>query len=337
MESLSDVSLKDLNTFGVDVKAKQLISVTSEEELLRVLKDFYTEELFILGGGSNMLLTKDLDKTVLHINLPGIKILSETENEVLIEAGAGENWHQFVMWCVDKGFGGLENLSLIPGNVGTSPIQNIGAYGVELKDTFHSCEAIHIQTLERKTFFLEDVEFGYRDSVFKGPLKNQYVITRVLFRLTKNQHRLNTSYGVIESELKSRGITSPGIRDISEAVMAIRQSKLPDPRTLGNSGSFFKNPVISTKAWKALQAEYPDIPSFKLPDGTIKVPGGWLIEKAGFKGYRKGDAGVHEKQALVLVNYGKASGQDILSLAKMIQEKVKERFAVELQPEVNIF
>ncbi len=337
MKSLSNVSLKDFNTFGVDVKAKQLISVTSEQELLRVLKDFYAEELFILGGGSNMLLTRDLDKTVLHINLTGIHILSETENEVLIEAGAGENWHQFVMWCVDRNFGGLENLSLIPGNVGTSPIQNIGAYGVELKDRFHSCEAIHIQTLEKKTFHLEDCEFGYRDSVFKGPLKDQYIITKVVFRLTKNHHSLITSYGAIKQELYSKGIKALGIREISDAVISIRQSKLPDPRKLGNSGSFFKNPIISEEKFKKLQKNYPDVPHYPLANGDFKVPGGWLIEKAGLKGFRKGDAGVHEKQALVLVNYGRASGQEILSLAKMIQKKVKEKFAITLQPEVNIF
>lgn len=337
MNSLSNVSLKDFNTFGVDVKAKQLISVTNEQDLLTVLQDFYAQELFILGGGSNMLLTKDLDKTVLHINLTGIRILSQTENEVMIEAGAGENWHQFVMWCVERGYGGLENLSLIPGNVGTSPIQNIGAYGVELKDTFHSCEAIHIQTLEKKIFYLEDCEFGYRDSVFKGPLKDQYVITKVVFQLTKKHHRLNTSYGAIESELMTMGIMTRGIKEISQAVIAIRQSKLPDPRKIGNGGSFFKNPVVSKERFKGLKEEYPDLPGFPLSDGTFKVPGGWLIEKAGLKGYRKGDAGVHEKQALVLVNYGSASGVEILSVAGMIQEKVKEKFEIELQPEVNIF
>lgn len=337
MHTFSNRSLQPYNTFGIDVSARKFISVESISELRSVLKQTYASELFILGGGSNMLLTRDLDKTVVHVALKGIQVLSETEDSVVVEAMAGENWHDFVMYCIDNDFGGLENLSLIPGNVGTTPIQNIGAYGVEIKDSFESCLALHRQTLEIREFSRKDCEFGYRDSIFKNALKDQYVIVSVSFRLTKNNHQLNTSYGSIDKFLEEEGITEPGIRDISTAVIKIRQSKLPDPKELGNSGSFFKNPVIDQSQFRELQEKFPEIPFYTLSEDEVKLPAGWLIDRAGMKGYREGDAGVHRNQALVLVNYGAATGGEILNLSRKVQEKVKMLFGVELEPEVNIF
>lgn len=331
-----NTSLKEYNTFGIDVKAEKFISITSVEELKEVLRQTYASELFVLGGGSNMLLTGDLKKTVLHIAIKGKEVISETDEEVIIEASAGENWHQFVLWTLSHGYGGLENLSLIPGNVGTAPIQNIGAYGVELKDVFYSCKAIHLQTLEEKEFDLVSCDFGYRNSVFKNKLKGEFIITSVRFKLSKKDHQLHTGYGALQSQLKAAKITKPCIKDISDAVIAIRQQKLPDPREIGNSGSFFKNPVISSEEFKKLQEKYPEAPHYTISENEVKVPAGWLIDHAGFKGYRKGDAGVHKNQALVLVNYGNATGAEILDLAREIQEKIKNQFGIELEPEVNI-
>lgn len=325
-----------MNTFGIDVLAEQYISISKEEELQEVLRRIYASEIFILGGGSNMLLTKNIEKTVVHINLKGIEILEETDDYIDLKVAAGENWHQFVMFCVNHNYGGLENLSLIPGYVGTSPIQNIGAYGVELKDCFLSCKAIHRQTSDFKTFTAEDCEFGYRQSVFKNKLKDQYIITSVNFRLSKKNHKLILDYGTIKETLASRAISSPTIKDISDAVIAIRSSKLPNPNELGNSGSFFKNPVIPAEEFKKL-SEKEELRYYKLPDGTYKIPAGWMIDQVGLKAYREGDAGVHKNQALVLVNHGKATGQDVLKLSQLVQKKVKERFNIELEPEVNIF
>lgn len=337
MHTVTNKSLKQYNTFGIDVKAHKFISVQTVEDLKEVLKNAYASELFILGGGSNMLLTGDIEKTVVHVDLKGVRILEESENEVLVQAMAGENWHQFVLFSIDNDFGGLENLSLIPGNVGTAPIQNIGAYGVELKDSFEQCTALDVQTLELKTFNRDDCEFGYRDSVFKNSEKGKYIITSVTFRLTRKNHRLNTGYGSISEQLKEQGIEAPGIKDISNAVIEIRQSKLPDPKKLGNSGSFFKNPVISKNKSEELQEIYPEMPFYKIDENHVKVPAGWLIDHAGLKGYREGDAGVHNKQALVLVNYGNATGKDILQLSKKVQNRVFDLFGIQLQPEVNIF
>ena len=337
MQIQKNAPLKAHNTFGIDVRAKQYISITSVDELKHILKRFYAEELFVLSGGSNMLLTKDVDATVLHIKINGIDIIEENDTDVTVEAKAGENWHSFVEWCIDNDYGGLENLSLIPGLVGTSPIQNIGAYGVELKDHFVSCQAIHKQTLEQKTFSKEQCKFGYRDSVFKNEYKNQYIITSVRFRLTKRNHDLKTSYGAIQTELEKRNIDKPSIKDIADAVVYIRQSKLPDPRKIGNSGSFFKNPVVPVEFFNKIHAEFPEMPFYELPEENYKIPAGWLIEKCNFKGFKQGDAGVHKNQALVLVNYGSASGQEILNLAKAIQYKVQQKFNIQLETEVNIF
>lgn len=332
-----NISLKSYNTFGIDVNAKQFISINTIDELRELLKQNYSGDLFLLGGGSNMLLTKDIDATVMHLNILGKRILKETKNSVFVEALAGENWHQFVLWTLENNWGGLENLSLIPGNIGTAPIQNIGAYGVELKDTFVSCDAIDIQTLESVSFTAEECEFGYRNSIFKNKVKGKYIITGVTFKLKKKNHELRTNYGTITEFLKCSGISEPTIQDVSQAIIKIRQQKLPDPRILGNSGSFFKNPVISMEDLAQLSKEYPEIPYYTISKNEAKIPAGWLIDQAGFKGYREGDAGVHKNQALVLVNYGNASGKEILLLAKKIQRKIKEQFNINLEPEVNIF
>ncbi|MEO2071545.1 MAG: UDP-N-acetylmuramate dehydrogenase [Zunongwangia sp.] len=334
MKVIHNVSLKPYNTFGIDVRASKFIKIQTIEDLKKILRKTYAEELFILGGGSNMLLTGDIHKTVLQIDLKGKEVLEVKDDYAIIKAHAGENWHEFVLWTLKNDFGGLENLSLIPGNVGTSPIQNIGAYGVELKDNFVSCEAINIQTLESRTFTLEDCEFGYRNSVFKNKLKAQYIITTVNFKLSTKNHQLKIDYGAIKSELE--GIENPTIKDISDAVIRIRESKLPNPAKIGNSGSFFKNPVISMEVFKNLQQDFPEIPNYPISECEVKIPAGWLIDKAGLKGHRDGDAGVHIKQALVLVNYGNASGSDILMLSIKIREIVKEKFGIDLEPEVNI-
>lgn len=336
MRVLRNFSLKDHNSFGIDVRADKFISIENINDLRSLLRKSYASELFILGGGSNMLLTGDIHKTVLHIALKGIKVASETENEIIIEVAAGENWHELVLWTLAHNYGGLENLSLIPGNVGTAPIQNIGAYGVELKDTFVSCKAMNVQTLEEKEFSLKECEFSYRNSIFKNQLKGQYIITSVKFRLSKKNHELHIDYGSIRSELEKNKITSPKIQDISNAVIAIRRSKLPDPKDLGNSGSFFKNPVIQKAEFEKLKSENPEMPSYEVSENQIKVPAGWLIDKAGLKGYREGDAGVHKHQALVLVNYGEATGAEILALSKKIQKDIQDLFNIELEAEVNI-
>jgi UDP-N-acetylmuramate dehydrogenase len=335
LEFHSNFSLKNYNTFGIDVKAKKFVSISTLEELKEVLS--IENEIFLLSGGSNMLLTKDIDKTVVHIDLKGITILEESNDQVVVEVYAGEDWHQFVLWCVNHDFGGIENLSLIPGNVGTCPIQNIGAYGVEVKDVIESVETIEIKSGKTKTFSNSECEFGYRNSIFKNTLKGKFVITKVRFKLTKLKHNLNTSYGAIESELSSNNIQNPTIKDISNAVIAIRQSKLPDPKEIGNSGSFFKNPVISKSHFERLQEKYPKIPSYPIDEFTVKVPAGWLIETAGFKGKRFGEAGIHDKQALVLVNHGNACGQEVFKVAKHIQSKIYIDFGIELEIEVNVY
>ncbi|WP_340065254.1 UDP-N-acetylmuramate dehydrogenase [Ascidiimonas aurantiaca] len=331
------ISLKPYNTFGIDVKARYFVEVNTVDDLIRVLQLPGYPKKFILGGGSNLLLTKDLDALVIHLNIKGKKINKENTHHVLVQVYAGENWHDFVLWTLAQDYGGLENLSLIPGNTGAAPIQNIGAYGVELKNVFHSCEAVHIHTGEKQEYNLEDCKFGYRDSIFKNALKNKVVVTSMTVKLSKNKHILNTNYGAIESKLHELGITNPDIRDVSKAVIAIRQSKLPDPQILGNSGSFFKNPVIEKSHFEALQVKHPKIPGYPTANTSkIKVPAGWLIEQCGLKGKRFGDAGVHEKQALVLVNHANATGKEILTLANHIQKVVKQQFQIAIEPEVNI-
>lgn len=336
MRLKENYSLKPYNTFGLEAEAKYFASVESLEALISVLKENTSLPKFILGGGSNMLLTKNIDALVLHINLKGIEVISEDNNSVQVKANAGENWHDFVLWCIDNDFGGVENLSLIPGNVGTSPIQNIGAYGVELKDVFQSCEALELNTLQTKTFTNSDCKFGYRNSIFKNEVKGQYIITSVIFKLTKNEHNLKMSYGAITSELEKNAISNPTIKDVSDAVIAIRESKLPDPKEIGNSGSFFKNPVISQQQFEVLLNQFPEMPNYRISDEEVKIPAGWLIEKAGFKGKTLGNYGVHKNQALVLVNYGNAKGSDILNLSILIQKTIKKLFDINLEAEVNI-
>ncbi|WP_108424202.1 UDP-N-acetylmuramate dehydrogenase [Flagellimonas amoyensis] len=331
-----NISLKSYNTFGIDAKARFFVEISGLAQLQKVLELTVYPKRFIISGGSNMLLTKDIDALVMHIGLKGISIAEENGETVEIKAMAGENWHNLVMWSLERGYGGLENLSLIPGNVGTAPIQNIGAYGVELKDVFVSCTAMEVKTGELAAFDKEECEFGYRDSIFKNRAKDKYIITSVNLRLTKKDHMLHTGYGAIEEELKRNGIVYPTIRDISNAVIAIRQSKLPDPKELGNSGSFFKNPVISKKKFDKFIKSHPKAPFYELEDDQFKIPAGWLIEQSGFKGKRFGDAGVHEKQALVLVNHGNATGKEILELAEKIQKEVRGNFGIDIQAEVNI-
>ncbi|MCF1420145.1 UDP-N-acetylmuramate dehydrogenase [Mangrovimonas futianensis] len=331
-----NISLKPYNTFGIDVKASSFISISDVEELKEVLDSKEYPDKFILGGGSNMLLTKDVDALVIHVNLKGIEILKDDSEHVWVKANAGEVWHEFVLFCLKNNLGGIENLSLIPGNVGTAPIQNIGAYGVELKDVMESCEALNIKTKEIRSFSNAECQFGYRNSIFKTQEKGNFIITSITFKLTKRNHVLHTEYGAITQELDSLEIQNPTIQDVSRAVINIRESKLPDPKEIGNSGSFFKNPVISSKAFEKLKENFPDIPGYVLSDSEVKVPAGWLIETAGFKGKTFKNYGVHTKQALVLVNYGGASGQEIYQLSKLIQTTVRRIFDISIEAEVNI-
>lgn len=336
MELLSNFSLKNHNTFGIEAKAKEFVAVHSIDELRQVLQENTSKKKFILGGGSNMLLTKDIDALVIHVDLKGKKIIKETENHVWVESQAGENWHEFVLWTLEHDFGGLENMSLIPGNVGTTPVQNIGAYGTEIKDTFESCEAMEIVTQKMKTFSHSECNFGYRESIFKQEAKDKYIITSVVFKLTKKNHIIKTSYGDIIAELSNQNVSEPTLKDVSNAVIAIRKSKLPDPKELGNSGSFFKNPIVLKNDFEKIHANFPEMKFYEVSPTEVKVPAGWLIEQAGFKGKRFGDAGIHKNQALVLVNYGNATGQEILAVSKDIQQTVFEKFGIHIEAEVNV-
>ncbi|MBX9853440.1 MAG: UDP-N-acetylmuramate dehydrogenase [Cytophagaceae bacterium] len=337
MDIKENFSLRDLNTFGIDVQAKYFTEFNSVEQLQKILQhpSFKVNEKLVLGGGSNILFTKNFEGIVLRNKIMEMEVVAEDEYGATVKAGAGEIWHEFVLYCIEKNLGGIENLSLIPGTVGAAPIQNIGAYGVELKDVFVSLEALEIETGNLKKFDLQDCAFGYRDSVFKRELKSKYVITHVIFRLSKNP-TFNTSYGAIQTTLDEMGIQELSIKTISDAVIHIRRSKLPDPAVIGNAGSFFKNPEIPEKQFQELKKSYPEIPSYKAAPGKVKVPAGWLNEKCGWKGKVVGQTGVHKNQALVLVNYGEAKGEEIKDLAKAIQESVKEMFGIELETEVNI-
>ena len=334
-------SLKAYNTFGVDVSAKYFVEVSSVEELIEIFKNAPPQKrsnskTLFLGGGSNILLTKDFEGLVIQLNLKGISEEIVNENEVLVTSQAGENWHEFVAYCLNKNYGGLENLSLIPGNVGTSPMQNIGAYGTEIKDTFVRCKVLNLETLEVEEFDHEKCNFGYRESIFKREGKGKYVILEVTFKLTRKEHLIKTEYGAIQSELANLGIENPTIQEVSKAVINIRQSKLPDPKVLGNAGSFFKNPTIALSQFEDLKGKFSTIPGY--PNGDfVKVPAGWLIEQCGWKGKQIGNVASHELQSLVIVNKtGNASGKEIFDFSTIIIESVKEKFGIELEREVNI-
>ncbi|MBO6183643.1 MAG: UDP-N-acetylmuramate dehydrogenase [Chryseobacterium sp.] len=330
--------LKPFNTFGVEAKAKYFVEVNTAEELIKTLKHAHSQTLplLFLGGGSNILLTKDFDGLAIQLNIKGISEELLNENEVLVTAKAGENWHEFVLYCLNKNYGGLENLSLIPGNVGTSPMQNIGAYGTEIKDHFVNCKVLNLNTLEVETFDLEKCRFGYRDSIFKQEGKNKYVILEVSFKLTTQNHTIKTEYGAIKSELENLGIINPTIQDVSKAVINIRQSKLPDPKKIGNAGSFFKNPTIPLAQFEDLKLKFENIQGY--PNGNfVKVPAGWLIEQCGWKGKQIGNVASHQLQSLVIINAtGNASGKEIFDFSTLIIDSVKEKFGIELEREVNI-
>jgi UDP-N-acetylmuramate dehydrogenase len=333
---LENTSLKPYNTFGIDVKASYLGRFSSVGELQEALEQMSNQELLVLGGGSNVLFVRErFDGCVLLNEIKGFDVVEETNDCVIVRSGAGEIWHEFVLKCIEHGFCGIENLSLIPGSVGASPMQNIGAYGVEIKDVFEKLEAYHIESGEVKTFSKEECEFGYRESVFKRKLKGQYIITSVCFRLAKNS-AVNTSYGVIAAELEKEGIVNPTMKDVSNAVISIRKSKLPDPKEIGNAGSFFKNPVVDISLLEKILTQYPTAPNYPATEGSVKLAAGWLIEQTGWKGKTLGHYGVHTLQALVLVNYQGATGQEIYDLSTSIIADVREKFGVELEREVNI-
>ncbi|MET3128539.1 UDP-N-acetylmuramate dehydrogenase [Arcicella rosea] len=336
MNIQQNISLKPFNTFGLEASAQYFVEVNTVEELKDILQnpDFKNLDKLFLGGGSNLLLTKNYEGLVIKIALKGVEKVFEDENSVHVKAGAGEIWHQFVMFCVENHYAGIENLSLIPGTVGAAPMQNIGAYGVEIKDVFQELQALNLETLEIETFSLTDCQFGYRESVFKHALKGKYVITSVTFHLNKVA-TFKTAYGDIQKTLAEMNVTALSIKAVSDAVISIRRSKLPDPAEIGNSGSFFKNPEIPIEQYKQILIEYPTLPSYPINENTVKVPAGWLIEQAGWKGFRDGQIGVHARQALVLVNYGGGNGNEIKKLAEKVQQSVLDKFGIKLTPEVN--
>ncbi|MBK6986546.1 MAG: UDP-N-acetylmuramate dehydrogenase [Bacteroidetes bacterium] len=333
----ANISLKPYNTFGIDAEAKFFTSIQSIQNIQELLQsnEYKTNERLILGGGSNLLLTKNVDALVIKNDLKGIEIVKETADSVFVKCAAGEVWHEFVMWSIQQNFGGLENLSLIPGCTGASPMQNIGAYGVEIKDTFYELEAIHTQTGELKTFTKSECEFGYRESVFKRKFKNQFIITSVTFQLSKSP-TFHIEYGAIKQELDAMNVSDLSLKAISQAVINIRSSKLPNPKEIGNAGSFFKNPEVAASVYERLKHEFPNLVAYPLDNSNYKLAAGWLIEQSGLKGYRVGDAGVHKLQALVLVNYGRATGNEIYDLSTHVLQTVKAKFGVDLEREVNI-
>ena len=335
MQIHENLPLKPYNTFSIDAKAKFFNSFSLVEELEEALMMYSEYPIFILGGGSNILFTKDYDGVVLKNEIKGIELQHEDAGHVYVKVGAGENWHQFVLHCLSHNWAGIENLSLIPGNVGASPIQNIGAYGVELDDVFWSLEAFHLGERTIHTFTREDCEFGYRKSIFKERYKDRFAIISVTFQL-KKKAIFHTGYGAITEELEKMGVKDLSIKAISQAVINIRSSKLPDPQKIANAGSFFKNPEVPTEKYEALKSEFPNIVAYPLAKGTVKLAAGWMIEQCGWKGFRKGDAGCHAKQALVLVNYGNATGKEIYDLSTEILQSVKNKFGVVLEREVNI-
>ncbi|NGP86804.1 UDP-N-acetylmuramate dehydrogenase [Fodinibius halophilus] len=333
----SNVDLQPYNTLHISAVAQHFAAIKTPSHLKEVLNHPRAKEnnLLVLGGGSNMLFTGDFNGLVLHIEIEGREVVKETQDNIWLKVGAGENWHQTVRYCVEQGWGGIENLSLIPGTVGAAPIQNIGAYGVELEEVFEELEAVNLVSGEKQRFNKADCQFGYRDSIFKNELKGQVIVTEVVLKLSKKPE-LNTSYGAIQTELEKREISKPTIKDISDIVIDIRNSKLPDPKEIGNAGSFFKNPIVDRSIFDQIKENYPQAPGYDMGNDKIKVPAGWLIEEAGWKGKAVGNTGTYRQQALVIVNHGGATGQEILALAKMIQASVAKEFKIDLVPEVNI-
>jgi len=337
MKINKNISLKSYNTFGIDVKAKFFSEIYDESQLKEILsfEEYKLLPKLILGGGSNVLLTKDFDGLVLKISIPGIEVINENDKTVIVSAGAGEIWHKLVLFCVAKNYGGIENLSLIPGTVGAAPMQNIGAYGQELKDVFDNLRGIYIENAESAIFQKDDCNFAYRDSIFKNKLKDKFIITGVSVRLRKNPI-LNLDYGNVKYEIGKLGYDRIGVKEVSEVISKIRQSRLPDPAVIGNAGSFFKNPEVSEEKFNQLKENFNGIIGFKLGNGKVKVPAGWLIESCGWKGKKVGNTGSHAKQSLVLINYGNATGEEVLNLAKEIKKSVLNKFGIELKEEVNI-
>lgn len=334
MKIWESISLKPWNTFGIDVQAKQVYEIRTEQDLVDYFSTQPNSSFIVLGGGSNILFTQDIDKAILKIEISEIEFLSENKTHRFVAVGAGAVWHQFVLHCLSQDWAGVENLSLIPGTVGAAPIQNIGAYGVEIASVIHKVRYFDIESLSFKEIQGEDCAFGYRDSIFKNELKGKAIITQVVFALPKNAV-LNTKYGAIEDALKSSGKASFTIQDVSNAVIQIRQSKLPDPAQIGNGGSFFKNPVLSLEAFAPILERFPEMPHYP-QSKAVKIPAAWLIEQAGWKGYKNGNYGVHTHQALVLVNYGAASGKEIWQLSEQIIKDVQEKFSVQLEREINV-
>ena len=336
MKTKNKTSLKNLNSFGVECLSSNFNVINNEKEIIDFIVSNNNSESIILGGGSNMLFKNDVDKPILKIDIKGIEIINETKESVLISVGAGEVWDELVNWSLSNNYGGLENLSLIPGNVGSAPIQNIGAYGVELKDVFESCRAISIETGLLRVFKNTECNFSYRSSVFKEEFKNKYIITNVVFKLSKVNHLINCSYEPLKVDLEKNNILKPTIIDVSKSVIKIRSRKLPNPKEIGNCGSFFKNPIIDELGYKELEKKENDIPFFKISKNKIKIPAAWLIEKCGFKGLRNGNTGTHDKHALIIVNHGNASGVEIFNFSQKIKKKVLKKFNILLKEEVNI-
>lgn len=336
MKTSQNISLRKYNTFGFNVKAKEVFQVESIEGVLQLIqKGVFRDKHLILGGGSNVLLREDFDGAVVLNRIGGFEVIREDDDTVQIRVGAGENWHETVLRTVEMGWGGLENLSLIPGSVGAAPMQNIGAYGVEIKSCFIQLQAVHLESGKVKVFTNKDCEFGYRESIFKRAEKGKYIIVNVDFELQKNPV-FHIEYGAIRAKLEEMGVEKLSVKSISDAVIAIRKSKLPNPKEIGNSGSFFKNPVISMEHYNRLKKEYSELPSYPVDNHNVKVPAGWLIDQAGWKGYREGDIGVHKNQALVLVNYGSGNGADVYKLSEKIISDIQDRYGIELEREVNV-
>lgn len=338
MEILENISLKNYNTFGLDVSAKNFCTLKNEEDFITLSKtiEYHSQSHLILGGGSNILFTEDYNGLIIKNEIKGIEVVEENEDEVIVKVGSGEIWHSFVLYAINQNWGGIENLSLIPGTVGAAPIQNIGAYGTEVKDIITKVDVIDKKSLIKETILNSECDFDYRNSIFKSKHKGQYLILYVYFKLNKNSHQINSSYGAINKVLEEKSIVTPNIKDISNAVIKIRQSKLPDPAEIGNAGSFFKNPIISKDEFDQFIKKYPEAPHYTINDSEIKVPAGWLIEQCGWKGKVVGNTGSHKNQALVLVNYGNANGDEIRNLAFEIVKSVKNQYGIDIEPEVNI-